>query len=80
MSTSEFLAVSHIQNDFKAIETDEITSLIQKKVETEYPGAGIAEAFIDPSGNFKLILVIDQSVKIVYIDAQGHWYIPEQKS
>ena len=69
--------VFYNQDEFNAIETDEISSIVKKVVETEYPGVGIAEAFIDTLGNYKLILVMDQDTKIVYLDTNGNWYSPE---
>lgn len=67
------------QDDFKAIETDEISDVVKQAVEKEYPSAGIAEAFIDPLGNYKLILVMDQDTKVVYLDTNGNWYSPEKR-
>ena len=67
------------QDEFKTIETDEISDVVRHTVEEEYPSAGIAEAFMDPLGNYKLILVMDQDTKVVYLDTNGNWYSPEKQ-
>lgn len=67
------------QDDFKPIETDEISTSVKHTVEKEYPSAGIAEAFIDLLGNYKLVLVMDQEIKVVYLDTNGKWYNPERR-
>ncbi|WP_344926472.1 hypothetical protein [Aquimarina addita] len=64
------------QDDYRQIETDEISKTVVHVVEETYPGAGIAEAFIDKTGNYKLIIVVDRNSKIVYINSTGEWFNP----
>lgn len=67
---------STYQNDYTQIETDEISKVIVNIIEETYPGSGIAEAFIDNTGNYKLIIVINKSSKTVYINSIGEWFNP----
>ena len=67
------------QDTYQKIELDKVSEIIKAAVEKDFPGASIAEAYIDANKNYKLVLTLNNETKTVYTNARGEWFDPNKQ-
>ncbi|WP_438710768.1 hypothetical protein ACSTS3_18955 [Aquimarina muelleri] len=66
------------QEDYEEFPTDKLSEIIKAAVEKDFPGATISEAYTDKTGNYKLVLTMDNSTKTAYTNSRGEWFTPKK--
>lgn len=62
------------QDDFAAIELSELPETIAVALERDYPGATVAEAFVNEDSQYKLKVTQEDGTELkLYADAEGNW-------
>ena len=55
------------------IEVEKVPEAVQKALETAYPGAVLAKAYLNENKEYKLEIKVKDQKATVYTDANGNW-------
>lgn len=65
------------QDEYQEIKIGKLPAAVIKSVKTNFEKAVIGKAYINDLNQYKLVLQIDETEKIVYINAKGEWMTAE---
>lgn len=71
--SEEVKVEANYQSEYTEIGTDTVPAAVKKALETAYPGAKLAKAYVNDKKEYKLDISVGDQKATVYSDVNGNW-------